>query len=384
MKFFLRWLLVCGLTITAAAQNQKISQLPSGSPAVSTDLFPIARSGANYSLPISAITYTLPAATSSTLGGVKPDGTSIVNSSGAISVTPTSIGLGNVTNNAQVTGVTAGTGLTGGGTGGSLTLNVNWAAPGAGLGSTTPQSGAFTTLSATSGITAVSDGVHAGISSLVGNTANPSIPSNTWGFLGPSLASFTSWFIQPSSTGPTASCTMQLGAVSSGISALSCPTTPSFASISLGSSLPTCTFGTGGATCLGEGATSTAASGQDIIYGDSTYHQLMANNDAFANAASASFFPVEIDAINTQTASYSVVPQDSYVLCNKATAMTITLISTGIPSGKVYHIKNIGIGTCAVSESGIIIDGGAAGAGTSLGQYQAASFLWDGAQYWKF
>jgi hypothetical protein len=110
----------------------------------------------------------------------------------------------------------------------------------------------------------------------------------------------------------------------------------------------------------------------------------MANNDAFANAASASFFPVEIDAINTQTASYSVVPQDSYVLCNKATAMTITLISTGIPSGKVYHIKNIGIGTCAVSESGIIIDGGAAGAGTSLGQYQAASFLWDGAQYWKF
>ena len=156
MKYFLRWLLVCGLTITAAAQNQKISQLPSGSPAVSTDLFPIARSGANYSLPISAITYTLPAATSSTLGGVEPDGTSIVNSSGAISVTPTSIGLSNVTNNAQVTGVTAGTGLTGGGTGGSLTLNVNWAAPGAGLGSTTPQSGAFTTLSATSGVTATS------------------------------------------------------------------------------------------------------------------------------------------------------------------------------------------------------------------------------------
>jgi len=50
--------------------------------------------------------YTLPAATSSTLGGVMPDGTSIVNSSGAISVTPTSIGLGNVTNNAQVTSVT--------------------------------------------------------------------------------------------------------------------------------------------------------------------------------------------------------------------------------------------------------------------------------------
>ena len=40
-----------------------------------------------------ATAYTLPAATSSTLGGVKPDGTSILNTSGAISVTPTSIGL---------------------------------------------------------------------------------------------------------------------------------------------------------------------------------------------------------------------------------------------------------------------------------------------------
>lgn len=36
--------------------------------------------------------YTLPAATSSTLGGVMPDGTSILNTSGAISVTPASVG----------------------------------------------------------------------------------------------------------------------------------------------------------------------------------------------------------------------------------------------------------------------------------------------------
>ncbi len=36
--------------------------------------------------------YTLPAATSSVLGGVKPDGTSIINTAGAISVTTTSVG----------------------------------------------------------------------------------------------------------------------------------------------------------------------------------------------------------------------------------------------------------------------------------------------------
>jgi len=36
-----------------------------------------------------ATAYTLPTASSSVLGGVKPDGTSILNTSGAISVTPT-------------------------------------------------------------------------------------------------------------------------------------------------------------------------------------------------------------------------------------------------------------------------------------------------------
>ena len=39
-----------------------------------------------------ALVYTLPTATSSVLGGVKPDGTSILNTAGAISVTPASIG----------------------------------------------------------------------------------------------------------------------------------------------------------------------------------------------------------------------------------------------------------------------------------------------------
>jgi hypothetical protein len=46
-------------------------------------------------------TYSLPTATSSVLGGVKPDGTSILNTAGAISATASSVGLGNVTNDAQ-------------------------------------------------------------------------------------------------------------------------------------------------------------------------------------------------------------------------------------------------------------------------------------------
>ena len=52
---------------------------------------------------ISAAAYTLPTATSSVLGGVKPDGVSILNNSGSISVTKTSIGLGSVENTALST-----------------------------------------------------------------------------------------------------------------------------------------------------------------------------------------------------------------------------------------------------------------------------------------
>ena len=48
-------------------------------------------------------TYSLPIATSLVLGGVKPDGTSIINTAGEISVTKSSIGIGSVENTALST-----------------------------------------------------------------------------------------------------------------------------------------------------------------------------------------------------------------------------------------------------------------------------------------
>ena len=53
---------------------------------------------------VAASGYTLPIATNSTLGGVKPDGTSILNSSGAISVTPASVGAEPALGNPSVSG----------------------------------------------------------------------------------------------------------------------------------------------------------------------------------------------------------------------------------------------------------------------------------------
>jgi len=78
----------------------------------------------------------------------------------------------------------------------------NWAVPGA-IGSTTPNTGAFTTITATTSITALGDGVHAGILSLVGNTTNPSIPANQYGWLGYGSASAPALFFQPTTTSPT-------------------------------------------------------------------------------------------------------------------------------------------------------------------------------------
>ena len=40
--------------------NEKISTLPSGSPAQSADAVPIARSGANYQIPVSSIVALVP------------------------------------------------------------------------------------------------------------------------------------------------------------------------------------------------------------------------------------------------------------------------------------------------------------------------------------
>lgn len=50
--------------------------------------------------------------------------------------------------------------------------------------------------------TSASDGVHAGYVNLLGNTTNQAVVTNTAGFMGPTLASFTAYALQLPSTGP--------------------------------------------------------------------------------------------------------------------------------------------------------------------------------------
>jgi hypothetical protein len=90
-------------------------------------------------------------------------------------------------------------------------------------------------LTASSGITALGDGTHAGLDALVGNTTVPaSLPSNSAGFIGPNSASFTSWFGQLPSTAPAnASPFLSCGTPSSNVSTCSFVSPATFATVTV-------------------------------------------------------------------------------------------------------------------------------------------------------
>jgi hypothetical protein len=99
--------------------------------------------------------------------------------------------------------------------------------PAGGSGSGVPYTGATGNLDmgahtvTASGFISTPDGVHAGIVSVPGNTTVPSIPANSFGFIGPNSASLTSYVFQPTAAAPGASTVFLAGAPSSGVSALS-------------------------------------------------------------------------------------------------------------------------------------------------------------------
>ncbi len=107
-----------------------------------------------------------------------------------------------------------------------------------------------------------SDGVHAGSIQLIGNTIPASLGANSFAWLGPNVASFTSWGIQMSATPPSNPSVLSLSAVSAGISQgspISLQGTDSkvlTAGVISGTSVTLCTDASGGATTSGCGGTS--------------------------------------------------------------------------------------------------------------------------------
>ena len=108
----------------------------------------------------------------------------------------------------------------------------------------------------------------AGLMAIAGNTSNPSYPTNSFGFLGPNSASFTSWFVQPTATAPSSACLPHYAAVASQVVAETCSTVSLTADVS--NILPVAYGGSGAGTLTGpikgNGTSAfTAASSSDII-----------------------------------------------------------------------------------------------------------------------
>ena len=150
---------IVGTTDTQTLTNKSVNGVTLSTAGAATNFL---NQAGGYTVP--AGTYTLPTATSSVLGGVKPDGTTITNTGGAISVTnpfnPTSVAI----------------------TGGTI--------DGSCIGCTTPAAGTFTSVT-TSGTTPGAYKLVAGTGSIA------ALPANSAGFAAPATGGTSYLFKLP-------------------------------------------------------------------------------------------------------------------------------------------------------------------------------------------
>lgn len=165
---------------------------------------------------------------------------------------PAFSGITSGTNSTAAMTVTTGASLGFSGTGtinASSLLSGTWAIPGT-IGSTTPNTGAFTALTASTSVGSTPPSGDAGMAYFAGNTVNQTIPANTFAIGGFNTASATAYGWQPSTTAPTGSQVLAIGAPSGGWA----PITYLSNSITINST--TCTLG-GSCTVSGGGGAGT-------------------------------------------------------------------------------------------------------------------------------
>lgn len=144
-------------------------------------------------------------------------------------------------------------------------------------------------------LTSASDGTHAGLLALFGNTTVPaSYPSNSFGFVGPNSASYTSYFFRCPATAPSAAGVFLVAATGSNVSACSfstlsgtgtvIPTTvsPTFTTPALGTpSAAVLTNATG--LPYGAGITGKYGACTEVWGGSGTSFALTSGDDAISN-----------------------------------------------------------------------------------------------------
>ena len=112
---------------------------------------------------------------------------------------------------------------------------------------------------------------------------------------------------------------------------------------------------------------------QDSAIGDPFYFKVIGSGNT-------EWAPIgTVAPITTVTTTYSATNSDGTINCNGT--FTVTLASSGVPTGKIFNIKNIGTGIITVS-SDVNIDF----ALTQLlpTQGQSLTVQWDGTQWWIY
>lgn len=120
-----------------------------------------------------------------------------------------------------------------------------------------------------------------------------------------------------------------------------------------------------GGTCAGCTQYRTLSLGQGLVSVD--------------GGATGTFQLSAVSNIVTKTTAYTLVASDGTIICNGT--LTLTLPTTGIPTGQLYRIEeSASASTCTVSSS-VNING--ATSFTLASQYATAAVQWDGTQWWK-
>lgn len=195
------------------------------------------------------------------------------------------------------------------------------------------------TYSGTAGFTAsqgpvssATDGVHAGRISLVGNTTVPNLPANTFSWLAPNSASFTSYGIQCPSTAPAATTILELAAASSNVSACSFAAVTGTGSVVLASSptLITPTIGAATATTINGTAIPTSGALTNIVYTNTIAGRTSAITDttmATVGGTSLAYrFTGQLDCTTSSAAATATL--NLKWTDTSSTAQTLTAVAT--------------------------------------------------------
>jgi hypothetical protein len=231
-----------------------------------------------------------------------------------------------------------------------------------------------------SGSVTTSSASLAGLLALGGNTSNPSIPSNSAGWLGPASASFTSYVCQFPSTAPSGNQVLECGTPSSGISTgtWATPGTGTVSVVSSGSLTSTALVTGGGTTTLQTPSATSTLSSSGVL-------QLAAGGSigsADTGTPKFTFSSYKMTATGDIVAAASAAGATGYASLNIPSGSAPT---TNIASGDVWNLSGIlqfydGTHTNSVTTiqspptsghlatfsgtSGLLTDGGAVPTGT--------------------